>query len=187
MGTLKIANIHTLVTVDDDYRDPARRGRAGGGRQDPFHRQEPADAAGRARDRRPLVRGLSGLRQHPPPFLPDADAQHPGGAGCQAVRLAAVALRGVARTASGGRPRQHADRLGRTAAERLHHDHRPFLRLSPLGAAEFLDIEIDTAREIGVRFHPTARQHEPRPLAGRPAARRRDAVAGRTSSPTATG
>ena len=93
-------------------------------------------------------------RQHPPPPAPDADAQRPARPGGAALRLAGRALRGVARPRRGRGHGRRARRPRRAAAHRLHHHHRPPLPL-PAGQERFIDVEIDAARELGIRFHPT--------------------------------
>ena len=130
MPTLLARNADVLVTMDGGRRElkqcrPLCRGR--------HHQAGRPDrrAAGHRRygDRPQRPDRAAGLRQHPPPSQPDADAQLSRRAEQQSLSLAEGALPRLGAHRRRRLARQHAGRAGRARAVGLHHGLRPQLRL----------------------------------------------------------
>ena len=109
-------------------------------------------------DRRIDARGkvvLPGLREHAPPPAPGADPQRPRGPAGAALRAGSPAS-----TRSGGAgTRTAVDAAARVGLGELlltgcttTTDH---LYLFPRGQERLIDAEIEAARDLGIRFHPT--------------------------------
>ena len=108
-------------------------------------------------------------RQLPPPPLPVGDPR--AGAGGDALRVAPGALPRVGARRRGDRARRRARRAGRAAALRLHDGERPPLRLPARGGRPAGGRDRRRSR-AGRALPPVPRLDGPRPLGGRPAARR---------------
>ena len=130
--------------------------------------------------RRRRARGAARAHQHPPPFLPDADASGAGSARPRIVSLVAGALSDLgALDAGSARPRHDAGDGG-VDAVRLHHHDRPSLCVSrrrgrrhryrsrrrtaarPARAADArLDESVAARRRAAAGFRGAGRGHHP--------------------------
>ena len=127
----------------------------------------------------------AGPGQHPPPPVPEPDPGLPADDRQAAVRLAAVAVPAVARRSTPRRAYLSAwVGLAELALSgcTTSTDH---LYLHPRGAGDLLAAEIEAARDLGMRFHPTRGSMSLSREGRRPAARRRRGRRRRRSSPPA--
>ena len=102
-------------------------------------------------DRRVRVPRHARADQLPPPPLPARDAR--AGAAGDAVRVAGRAVPGVGADRRARRARRGARRARGAAAVGLHDRLGPSLRL-PARRGDLLAVEVEAARELGIRFHP---------------------------------
>ena len=163
----------TRVRGDARRRAPRVARRLGGRHRRVGERcRHGGSAAGRDDDRRHRLPRHAGADQRPPPPVPEPHPRLPADDRQAAVRLVAVALSVVAAIDTESVYVSAWVGLAELALSgcTTSTDH---LYLHPHGAGDLLTAEIEAARDLGVRFHPTRGSMSLSREGRRPAARRR--------------
>ena len=151
---------HRRAVRGDHVRRTERRARRdrrrlGGDHRGSHQRRRRRSAALRTRAaRRHRLPRHAGAHQRPPPPVPEPDPGLSADDRQAAVRMAAVAVSAVAGARHRVGLRVGLGRPGRAGLVGLHHVDRSPLP-APRGAGDLLTAEIEAARDLGVRFHPT--------------------------------